>query len=137
MKGNLLEKYTIARPEEAAKPDEQEGTPDDLGAFGYLRGVRDRALMLEIRFKDGRRRALGYAWLHDVEFDPSAGMTLHFGGRKVKITGRNLNRELKPSICLFDAIVRHRVPWVQEAAAPAAMQAAREDLVVDRIEISA
>jgi hypothetical protein len=136
MKGNLLEKYTITRPEEAAKPDEQEETSEDLGAFGYLRGVRDRALMLEIRFKDGRRRALGYAWLHDVEFDPSVGMTLHFGSRKVKIIGRNLNREISSSHYLFDAIVRHRVPWIKEADAPAAMQAARDDLVVDAIEVT-
>lgn len=29
---------------------------DDLGSFSLLRGVRDRALMLELRWKDGRVR---------------------------------------------------------------------------------
>ena len=49
-------------------------------AFGFLRGVRDRAIMLELRHRDGRISAVGYAWLSGAEFDPSAGITLSFGG---------------------------------------------------------
>jgi hypothetical protein len=135
MKGNLLEKYT-PKLVDADQPEEQTGIPDDLGAFGLLRGTHDRALMLELRFKDGKRRALGYAWLHDAEFDPSEGITLHFGGRKVKISGRNLNAEIRPNVRLFQAIVRHRVPWIQEADAPAALLAARDALLIDEIVVS-
>lgn len=133
MKGDLLEKY--ARPVEDEKPADEAGAHDDLGAFGLLRGLHDRALMLELRFKDGRRRALGYAWLHDAEFDPSEGITLHFGGRKVKIAGQNLNAEVRPNVKLFAAILRHRVPWVSEAGAPAALLAARDALLIDEIKV--
>jgi hypothetical protein len=45
----------------------------DLGAFGFLRGVRDRAVMLELRWKDGSVVAFAYAWLERAGFDPSEG----------------------------------------------------------------
>jgi hypothetical protein len=135
MKGNLLEKYAAPRPAEVEKPEEQAGVADDLGAFGYLRGVHDRALMLEFRFKNGKRRGLGYAWLHDVEFDPSEGITLHFGGHKVKITGRNLNADVQPNVRLFAAILRHRVPWIQEADGPTMMVASKGATVIEGIEV--
>jgi hypothetical protein len=134
MKGNLLEKYS-AKPVEAESAEEQTGILDDLGAFGLLRGTHDRALMLELRFKDGKRRALGYAWLHDAEFDPSEGITLYFGGRKVKIAGRNLNTEIRPNIRLFAAILRHKVSWISEADAPAALLAARDALLIDELKV--
>jgi hypothetical protein len=43
--------------------DGETEAPDDLGAFGWLRGVRDRALMLELRRKDDSVMAFAYAWL--------------------------------------------------------------------------
>ena len=39
---------------------------------------------------------IGYAWLMDAEFDPSAGITLRFSDTTVRITGRNLNTESRP-----------------------------------------
>jgi hypothetical protein len=135
MKGNLLEKYNSPKPSDAETPEEQAGIPDDLGAFGYLRGMHDRALTLALRFKDGKRRGLGYAWLHDAEFDPSEGITLHFGGKQVKITGRNLNAEIRPNVRLFDAILRHRVSWIQEADGPTMMEASKGATVIEGIEV--
>ena len=135
MKGSLLEKYAAPRPAEVEKPEEQAGVPDDLGAFGYLRGMHDRALMLELRFKDGKRRALGYAWLHDAEFDPSEGITLYFGGKEGEDCrpqpqcGRAAERRL------FAAILRHRVPWIQEADGPTALQAPKGATVIEGIEV--
>ena len=114
MKGNLLHKYTAASSAEAETP-EQEGKPDDLGVFGYLRGVRDRAIMLELYHKDGTASAYPYAWLSKATINPSEGITLHFGAEKVKITGRHLNADVQPNVRLFQAIVRHRVPWIREA----------------------
>jgi hypothetical protein len=115
--------------------DGEEETPDDLGAFGFLRGVRDRAVMLELRRKDGSVVALAYAWLERADFDPSHGITLKFGADKVKITGRNLNSPARPNIRLFEGITRHRIPWIQEADRPAAMGAGREAVVIEAIEM--
>jgi len=36
---------------------------------------------------------------------------------------------------LFSGIVRHRVPWIQEADEPAAMAAGRGAVVVEGIEL--
>ena len=84
-----------------------------------------------------RRRivALGYAWLERVEFDPSEGITLSVGGQKVRIKGRNLNAEIRPSVRLFEGIARHRVPWIREADRSAGLQAGDRDTVIDAIEL--
>jgi hypothetical protein len=135
MKGNLLEKYAAAKPADAEKPEELENVPDDLGAFGFLRGVRDRAIMLELRHKDGSIDAFGYAWLSKSTFDPSEGITLHFGANTVKITGRNLNAAVQPNVRMFAAILRHRVPWICEADGSAVIQTPRGAVLIERIEV--
>jgi hypothetical protein len=132
---NLLDRHLPSRSVLPPRDGEEE-TPDDLGAFGWLRGVRDRAMMLELRRKDGSVVALAYAWLERAEFDPSHGITLKFGADKVKITGRNLNAEARSNIRLFAGIVRHRVPWIQEADRPAAMEAGKGAVVIEQFVIS-
>jgi hypothetical protein len=139
MTDSLLQRYV--KP--AAKTDDQspltlaepetEAT-DDCGAFGFLRGVRDRALMLELRKKDGNIKAVGYAWLSQAEFDPSVGITLHFAGQQIRIRGRNLNAEIRPNVRLYQGIVRHRVQWIQELDEPALMNAGEQDTVIEKIE---
>lgn len=99
---------------------------DNLGCFGWLRGVRDRAPMLELRRKSGNILAVGYAWLERAEFDPSEGITLHLAGQRVHIKGRNLNSDTRPLVRLFEGITRHRVPWIREAT-QADILTARED----------
>lgn len=135
MQDSVLVKYASAKQPPASKPDPiADGElPDDLGAFGWLRGTREWAVMLELRKKDGGITAFAYAWLERAEFDPSEGILLRFGMEKVKITGRNLNGEARPNIRLFAGIVRHRVPWIQEADEPAAMAAGNRAVVVEAI----
>lgn len=87
----------------------------DLGTFGFLRGSRERATMLELRKKDGNILAIAYGYIDKAEFNPSEGITLHLAGHKICIKGRNLNVEAMPKVKLFEAITRHRVPWIQEA----------------------
>ena len=93
-------------------------------------------MMLELRRKDGSIVAFPYAWLERAEFDPAEGITLKFGIEKARITGRNLNAEARPNVRLFSGIVRHRVPWLQEADRPAAMVAESGAVVVDGIEVT-
>jgi hypothetical protein len=107
---------------------------DDFGTFGFLRGSRERATMLELRKKDGGILAVSYGYIDKAEFDPTDGITLHLAGQKIHIKGRNLNREVHPKVRLFEAVCRHRVPWLREADEPANLMAGEKDTVVESIE---
>lgn len=114
MNESVLQKYTGRRLEELTTEHELDGI-DDGGPFGWLRGIRDRAAMLELRKKDGSILAINYGWLERADFDPSEGITLHLPGRSIRIRGRNLNTRTPGGQSLFQGITRHRIPWVREA----------------------
>ncbi|QDV90907.1 hypothetical protein RAS2_19920 [Phycisphaerae bacterium RAS2] len=113
----ILQKYVARNGDPAAGvvPQADTEAADDLGAFGWLRGIRDRAVCLELRKSDGNILAVSYGYIEKAEFDPSEGITLSVSGQKVRIKGRNLNAEVRPTVRLFEGLARHRVPWVQEA----------------------
>jgi hypothetical protein len=132
----ILQRYTEKNgdtPTGSAATDEAE-IADDLGAFGWLREARDRALMLQLRKANGNILAIGYSWLERVEFDPSEGITLHAAGQRIRIRGRNLNGEVRPNVRLFQGIAWHKVAWIQEADSASTLQAGRSATIVDRIE---
>lgn len=85
---------------------------ENLGSFGWQRALRDRAIMLELRKSDSNILAVSYGYLEQAEFDPSEGITLHVSGRKIRITGRNLNAEVRPTVRLFEGITRHSLPSI-------------------------
>ena len=91
--------------------------------------------MLEIRHKDGRITANGYSWLQSAEFDPSTGITLNFSGETVMIKGRNLGGGARPNIRLFAGILRHRVPWIQEADGADVLEAAKNAVVIEEVKM--
>lgn len=105
-------KHGIESPTRAALPEEDR--IDDYQAFGWLRGLRDRAAMIQLRKRTGNILAVPYGWLEEVDFDPSLGITLITHKRRIVIRGRNLNAEIRPNIRLFDGIARQRVVWVRE-----------------------
>jgi hypothetical protein len=123
-------------PEEsnANAPDSDGEAADELGCWGWLRGVRDRAQMIELRRKDGHIMAVGYGWLDRAEYEPSEGITLYVTGREIKITGRNLDAEVRPNLRLFTAICRHRCLWLREADQKEAMSAGPKSTVIESIE---
>ena len=86
--------------------------PVSFGCFGLLRGVRERALMLELRKRSGDILAIGYGWIERMAYDPSRGISLHVPGLSIRIEGRFLNEGEQP---LFQALTRHRVPWLCES----------------------
>jgi hypothetical protein len=94
--------------------ESEEVVCDNLGCFGWLRGIRDRALMIELRKKTGVIQAIGYPWIERMEFDPSEGITLHLTGRQIKIRGKHLNGSAEFTARLFTGLTQHRVPWIQE-----------------------
>lgn len=128
MNDSLLDKYT-----RRSSDDDPEGD-EDLGSFGWLRGMRERAVMLELRHKTGNITAIAYAMIEKLEFNPSDGITIHALGQQFRITGRNLNSEVRPQTRLFEGLARHRIPWVQEADESTRIESAG-GTVVERIEI--
>lgn len=132
----VLARYSDRDSEEpsALEPRLVTDAGEDFVSFGWVRGTRDRALMIELRKKDGNILAVGYGWLEKAAFDPSEGITLHLAGQKIRIKGRNLNAEARTNVRLFEGITRHRVPWIQEADEPTSFEAGEHDTVVDSIE---
>jgi hypothetical protein len=131
----VLDEHSSKRNHNGSSASPEVEAADDFGAFGWLRGVQDRAIMLEIRHKDGRVTAKGYSWLQSADFDPSSGITLNFSGETVTIVGRNLNSESRPNVRLFAGILRHRVPWIQEADGPTAHEAAKDAVVIEEVKV--
>lgn len=88
--------------------DEAEAVEESAGCYGYLRGVRDRAVHLEYRRRRKSWPAPGYAWLVKPVYDPEGVITLHYAsGDQVVIRGRNL-------LAIFHLLLRHRVTWIEE-----------------------
>jgi len=135
MSDKLLDKYIGKRPDSSSVLPEGEGT-EDCGAFGWLRGIRDRAIMLELRHRDGRITAFGYSWLDLVEYDPADGITLRFSGKSVKIIGSNLNAEIRPKIQLLDGIIRQRVPWIVEDSRESFPATTRDGPRIEEIQVT-
>jgi hypothetical protein len=134
LKHSLFSPAKFRRVEEPAnEPADMEGA-EDLGSFGWLRGWRDRSVMLELRKRNGNSLAVDYGGM-EIEFDPSEGITLHsLSGRTIHIKGRNLNAEVQPSKRLFDGLTRHRVPWIAEADRAQGLQADRDATVIESID---
>ncbi len=134
MSDTLLQKYT-SRLADAPDVNSQfeSDAADNLGCFGWLRGVRDRAVMLELRKKTGAVMAIGYAWLERAEYEPSEGITLYAAGRTICIKGRNLGGPGPSATNLFSGLTRHRVPWVAESEHGAEFAGGEKLAVVEAI----
>ncbi|MBE7508531.1 MAG: hypothetical protein HS101_19925 [Planctomycetia bacterium] len=133
--GRLLEKYVgRANGNSEATHVSDEPEIDDLGCFGWLRGIRDRALAVELRQANGNIVAIPYHGIERFDFDPSEGITLAVGGGKIRLKGRNLNAEIRPAIRLFEGLARHRVPWIREVQGSQSLSAAGNATVVDSIQ---
>ena len=89
--------------------------------------------MLELRKKDGNIIAIGYNWLERVEFDPSDGITLHLGGQKLRIKGRNLMTRFNRMSGYSKRSSGTRLPGIQETDEPFASHAGRTATVVEAI----
>lgn len=138
MNDNVLERYFTDRkvdhPHLAGVTAHEESDSHDLGCFGVLRGTSERSIMLEMRKRDGSVTAIGYAWLERIEFDPSEGIRLFAAGLEITVAGRNLNKEVRPNLRLFEALTRHRVPWLCEMGDSAILQAAETATLIESIQ---
>ena len=128
-----------ASPLDRVGPAETDSEEEECLAFGYLRGIRDTALSLELRFADGNRVAYPYSWLGPMTYNPSAGILLKVVGDLVYLVlleGSNLNALVNGCINLYDrGIQRHRVTWVREMTRQQAQNAAEGEVTIERIRI--
>ncbi|QOV92092.1 hypothetical protein [Humisphaera borealis] len=132
----LLDKYTVRRETEPppATLTDHDGV-DDLGDYGWLRGVRERAVCLELRKKSGQILAINYSFIDQMEYDPDKGITLHAAGRKITIRGSGLNAESARGTRLFEGLTRHRVPWVSESDSSSRYRTDAVEVVIEVIEL--
>jgi hypothetical protein len=129
--GNLLERYTGRG--DAVTTGDAIVEIEDLGAFGYLRGMHEKSVMVELRRRSGETMAIAYSYVDRIHYEPSDGITLHCGSRVVRIRGRSLNREIRPNVTLFQSLTRARVPWIAEADEASALKPGN-GVVIELIE---
>lgn len=107
---------------------------ESFPSFAVLRGVRERAVCVELRKKTGETIALPNGMIHRFEFDASNTIKLNCAdGLIVTMTGTNLSAPIRPGLSLFSALARYIVPWVCEAERTATLTA-EPPIVVTRIE---
>jgi hypothetical protein len=116
-------------------PDEEEG---ETSAFGFLRGIRDRALNVEFRrAEEGDEVSFPYGWLGPTRYHPSVGIQMLFAGSElflVTLRGRNLNADLTGAN-LYPWLLRHRVTWCRELTQEESRTLPDTACVIERIEI--
>lgn len=101
----------------------------DYRAFALPATFGEFPPMVELVLASGNRVGLPYAWLSEVTFDPSAGVTLAFtSGPAVTITGRHLGP-------VYAALVAHQAVYVREADPPTAELAGDGVTVVEVIRV--
>ena len=128
-------KGIAARDKENIADDAEE---DSCAAFGFLRGIRDRALAIEFRYADGNSDWFAYSCLISWRFNPSLGLLLKFTADVVTlvlIRGSNLDALVNGTVNLPHGIQRHRIMWVREMDETEARKLAGDGPTVDRIEI--
>jgi hypothetical protein len=116
---------------------EEESCP----AFGFLRGLRDRALMIEFRLRGGNSETYPYGWLASVRYNPSVGLLLKFTGDLVTlvlIRGSNLDAIVKDrGINLTErGLQRHRVVYVREMDEDEVRKTPQGQPTIDHIDIA-
>ena len=133
MSDNHLSERILSRRNPIAEDDPD--AIDDCGSFGLLRGVKERAVMLDFRFKTGNREAFPYTLLERIVYDPSVGISFRYPGALVKITGRNLARTPGTGVSLLEALHCQRVPWINEIDELHSAVKLNEAVIVTKIEI--
>jgi hypothetical protein len=110
-RGSALERFKRQAsgpvPELVVSDTEAGEQIEERRAYSVVRGRRGQVLMLELRFMNGNRLALGYPYLVAVEFDLSGIITLQFSGRVVTVEGVNLGP-------VYMALLNHSVGYLQE-----------------------
>jgi hypothetical protein len=128
-------------PPRGSKPTDDEYGEASCSAFGYLRGIRERADAIEVRFQNGNSTWFPYSWLGEWKFNPSDGLLLKFSGDLVYLVlvrGSNLDRPLSDTTTNLttSGLQRHRIVWMREMSEEEIRQVGESGPTIDRIEIA-
>ena len=139
LKGILhTERPIVPPPTKEADVEEAEAS---CAAFGYLRGIGDRANSVEFRFRNGNRRWFAYSLLGTWQYNPSEGLLLKFSGDLVSlvlIRGSNLDLPLNEGTINLTSggLQRQRVLWIREMAEGDIRSVGEKGPTIDSIQIA-
>ncbi len=80
---------------------------DEIKYYGIEPQMTSRALMFELRTKDGCRKAYSYSYMIDAEFKPEVGIIINVSDVIVTIKGRRLDE-------IYAYLLSNRLSYVQE-----------------------
>jgi len=123
------------------KDGDAEGGEASCGAFGYLRGIRDQATSVELRFRSGNSFFFPYSWMGTWQYNPSEGLLLKFSGDLVYlvlIKGSALDKPLSEGAINLTrgGLQRHRVLWLREMSEEEIRQVGDTGPTIDSIEMA-
>ncbi len=138
-KSPQLDSLAARLPKPNSKQEETE--EESCAAFGYLRGLHEKALAIEFRLSSGDSETYPYSWLGPWRYNPSAGLLLKFSGDVVSlvlIRGSNLDGQVNQSgVNLTDrGLQRHRVLWIREMDREELQRAGQGVPTIDSIEVA-
>jgi hypothetical protein len=139
LKGILSsERSTVPSPN---KDTDVDGGEASCAAFGYLRGIADRAASVELRFRNGNSDWFQYGLLGVWRYNPSEGLLLRFSGdliTLVLIRGSNLDMPLNEGTINLTTggIQRQRVMWIREMTEAEIRQIGETGPTIDSIEVA-
>lgn len=91
-----------------SKPANSEAEqPEELLSHTYF--AADRAgspLCLDLRLRNGSRKAIPYSYLSEMSYDAEKGIEILTSTKRITITGRNLST-------LYDYLITYRLRFVQ------------------------
>jgi hypothetical protein len=120
---------------------EAEAEEASVAAFGYLRGIKDKANAVEFRFKDGNTVWFPYSLMGACRYDPSTGILLKFSGDLiyvVLIRGSNLDQPINDGHMNLTSggLQRHRVVWIREMPEEDIRNIGETGPTIDSIEVA-
>ena len=86
---------------------ETEATEAESKFFGFDPQPNGRALMFELRTRDGKRSALPYSYMTRADFDPDTGIEIFVSNVVVTVKGRALED-------IYSYLLQNRLTWVRE-----------------------
>jgi hypothetical protein len=139
-RNSILEKLN-PRPPKEVPVEPQDEDEFSCPAFGYLRGIRDRGLAVEFRFRDGTSSWFSYSLLAAFYYHPSVGLLMKFTGDTITlvlIRGSNLDLPVRQStMTLMDrGLQRHRITFVREMDEDELRKAGDKEPTIDSIEMA-
>ncbi len=94
--------------------------------FGFEPQPSGRALMFELRTRDGRRSALPYSYVTRADFDPEKGIEIYASNVVVLVKGRALED-------IFSYFLQNRLMWVREDSS--GMDTNEDGVFVESLEV--